>query len=256
MESDDDPLLVKFLISSLEFEKLKYFETKCSELSAELEKLKLHNSEQLGGGNYVVESNSTDSLKTATLKEVNDGQKPLINYSVPLSKNIDYDHYDESALLHLVPQKDQFSANFLLQKIDDRGSELTWNSSGTVFIDKVSIPNSNMFYIYPYLFKKSMPKLKIAGLKEVVKKLEIMGLSQFIALNNKEFHNTNSINIMEGSGAAGGAGVFQSSQGQMNEPAAILKSIEPAIETNDNGSKLMKENKEKDVTTAWWYINE
>jgi hypothetical protein len=61
MESDEDPLLVKFLISSLEFEKLKYYETKYHELTKEVENLKSQKT-QLGLGNFVVDQNSLDQI--------------------------------------------------------------------------------------------------------------------------------------------------------------------------------------------------
>lgn len=181
MESDEDPLLVKFLISSLEFEKLKYYESKCKELTAELDNLKTQKLEQIGGGNYVVQPSAFDSLQTPVLKEVIE-DKPLINYSVSITKNDDNDKFDDSALLHLVNENQQFNAKCLLNKIDDRGSELTWNSSGVVFIDKISIPNSNFFTIFPHLFLKTLPSKEITGMKEVIEKLKLMGLQHYICL--------------------------------------------------------------------------
>jgi hypothetical protein len=62
---------------------------------------------------------------------------------------------------------------------------LTWNSSGTIYIDKTSIPNSNIFTVYPYLFQNTWPKRDIPGLKEVVAKLEDIGLSSLITLKNQ-----------------------------------------------------------------------
>ena len=184
MESDEDPILVKFLISSLEFEKLKYYEAKYHEISKEVESLKSQKI-QLGQGNFVVDQNSLDQITTPALKEVESKDKPLINYSVPIKKNDDNDDFDESALLHLISKKQKFAAKVLLDKIDDRGSELTWNSSGTIYIDKTSIPNSNIFTVYPYLFQNTWPKRDIPGLKEVVAKLEDIGLSSLITLKNQ-----------------------------------------------------------------------
>jgi hypothetical protein len=182
MESDEDPLLTKFLISSLEFEKLKYYETKYPELTLLVEKLKLENSQiqQVGSGNFVILSNALDQLETPVLQEHPNSDKPLINYSVPIIKNDDNDNFDESALLHLIPEKDKFNAKCLLSKLETRGSELTWNSSGVVFIDNISIPNSNVFMIYPHLFQKCLPKREISGLKEVIQKLDDMGLKKLI----------------------------------------------------------------------------
>jgi hypothetical protein len=89
-------------------------------------------------------------------------------------------------LLHLISKKQKFAVKVLLDKIDDRGSELTWNSSGTIYIDKTSIPNSNVFTVYPYLFQKTWPKRDVPGLKEVVAKLEQIGLNNLIVLNQKQ----------------------------------------------------------------------
>jgi hypothetical protein len=85
MESDEDPLLVKFLITSLEFEKLKYYESKYHALTKEVENLKSQIT-HLGLGNFVVVQNNSDQIETRPLKEVESTAKPLINYSVPLKK--------------------------------------------------------------------------------------------------------------------------------------------------------------------------
>ncbi len=242
MESDEDPLLVKFLISSLEFEKLKYYESKCQQLSAELEKLKLDKSEQVGGGKFVVESNAIDSLETPALKEIKDSEDTLINYSVPIVKNQDYDDYDESALLHLIAPKDQFKAKFLLQQIKDRGSELTWNSSGVVFINKISIPNSNVFVLYPHLFQNTLPRLEIPGLKEVVKKLEIMGLAQYIGLHLP------STDLIQGSGLSIEKATLQSKD--ENTQQAIDNNI-----PNENEEKPIPEPAaELTENSSWWFL--
>jgi hypothetical protein len=63
---------------------------------------------------------------------------------------------------------------------------LTWNSSGTIYIDKTSIPKANVFTVYPYLFQKTWPKHDIPGLKEVVAKLKQIGLSNLIPLDVKQ----------------------------------------------------------------------
>ncbi len=60
---------------------------------------------------------------------------------------------------------------------------MTWNSSGTIYIDKTSIPNANVFTVYPYLFQKTWPKCDIPRLKEVVAKLKQIGLSNLITLD-------------------------------------------------------------------------
>ena len=63
MESEDDPLLTKFLISSLEFERLKYYDTKYRELTLLVEELQLKSTEQSGSGEFVIEPNSLNKLE-------------------------------------------------------------------------------------------------------------------------------------------------------------------------------------------------
>lgn len=181
MENGEDPLLVKYLISSFEFEKLKYFEAKCAELSKEIEKLKLEKL-QTGKGECVVIPPNHDSIETPVMKKLQTSE-PLINYSVPLQKSDENDEFDESALLHLVPFDHKASALALLKKLDDHVAELTWNSSGTVYLNQISIPNSNFFLIFPHLFQHSLPKKRICGLLEVRNKLISMGLSKYFLLN-------------------------------------------------------------------------
>ncbi len=247
MESEEDPLLTKFLISSLEYEKLKYFETKYRELTLLVEKLKLENSEQTGRGNYVVESNSLNKLETPTLEETDkDSSKPLINYSVPIVKNDDNDDFDENALLHLIPEKNKLNAKCLLQKIDTRGSEITWNSSGTVFIDNVSIPNSNVFLIYPHLFQKCLPKREIPGLKEFIKKLDDMGLKKFtcVSIHCKNSDAFNSLTETIATDMDQSVGLGQSTLQETSQSS-------PIIETNrldETNAKL-----QSDAENNHWY---
>ncbi len=235
MESDEDPLLVKFLISSLEFEKLKYYETKCHELTAEIEKLKQNQLDQIGGGRYIVESNANDSLQTTALKEASDTEKPLINYGAAITKSDGNDYFDENALVNLVPEKNKFKAKCLLQNINERGSELTWNSSGIVFIDKISIPNTNFFIIFPHLFQNVMPSKEIPGLQEVVKKLNIMGLGQYIGLNLCSNENAKSEDMIQGAG-------FQIS-------------TEAGNDLSDN-NEHQRANLETSTIASWWYIGD
>ncbi len=184
MESEEDPLIVKYLVSSLEYDKLKYFETKCAELTKEIEQLKLSMSEQIGSGECVVILDDNNEIAKPLLKTVDNTENKAINYSDIIKKNDDNDQFDESALLHLVPDDCKRNAKLLLTKLNDRGTELTWNSSGLVYIDQTSIPNSNFFLIFPHLFQKCFPNAKIDGLLEVKNKLIFMGLFDLVKLQD------------------------------------------------------------------------
>ena len=71
------------------------------------------------------------------------------------------------------------NAKKLLEEFDKRGNELTWNTQGTIFIDEVSIPGSNIFTVFPLLFKLRRSD-ELIGLNELIQKIDDMGLSTYI----------------------------------------------------------------------------
>ncbi len=189
--SNEDPSVIKYIITSDEYDRLKHFEVKCQELFEEIRKLKeLSSKSQTGKGDYFVVTESKDE-KTPVLNIVPNSDEQLINFSVPLIKNDDNDDFDEESLLYLVPQEHKNKAHMLLSELKSRGNELTWNSSGIVFINQIAIPNTNIFYLFPYLFQKHLPKKKIEGFTEVQGKLINMGLSNYLEKNE----NMNSLSI-------------------------------------------------------------
>lgn len=197
--SNNDPSVVKYIITSDEYDRLKHFEVKCQELFEELKTLKESKSlKQVGKGDYYVVDSGTED--TPVLKVVPNNDSPLINFSVPLIKNDENDDFDEQSLLHLVPADHKNSASLLLNELKRRGNELTWNSSGIIFIDQVSIPNSNIFFLFPYLFYRHFPTKKIEGLLELQSKLKEMGLGKYFLLNTEsdqknELHGRGEINL-------------------------------------------------------------
>ena len=99
---------------------------------------------------------------------------------------------DEKQLLLLVPKGLKKNAQHLLAEFDQRGNELTWNSSGTIFVDQVAVPGSNMFTLFPLLFKVRRSE-KLIGLNDLINKINDMGLSSYIvhehSLKRKTIHN-------------------------------------------------------------------
>ena len=188
--SNDDPSVVKYIITSDEYDRLKHFEVKCQELFEEIKSLKeLQSNAQTGKGDYIVIDNDVKDFNSVT-KIVPNNEKPLINFSVPLIKNDENDDFDEQSLIYLVPSEHKSNAKVLLEELKQRGNELTWNSSGIVFVNQVSIPNSNMFYLFPYLFFKNFPVKKVEGLFEVESKLREMGLTKYVLINNANQSST------------------------------------------------------------------
>ena len=73
-------------------------------------------------------------------------------------------------------------ATRLLEEIDLRPEDITFDSSGLIVIDGTAIPSSNIFLVFPLLFKKVHPSFP--GLQELKLKLSEMHLDSFFEENN------------------------------------------------------------------------
>lgn len=106
---------------------------------------------------------------------------PANSYDVALRKNDENDIFDEAALLEKVPKSQLKKAKSLLEVFDSHPEEVTWNSSGVIFIDDVSIPNSNINEIFPLLYERKIQSNdNVNGLDELILKIELMGKSDLI----------------------------------------------------------------------------
>ena len=86
-----------------------------------------------------------------------------------------------------MPQKYRKKASQLLKEFNVRGNELTYDSSGVIYIDGVSIPNSDIFVLFPYLFKAKRRK-NLVGFEDFYQKIVDMGLLDFIYRREVKFH--------------------------------------------------------------------
>jgi hypothetical protein len=71
------------------------------------------------------------------------------------------------------------------------------HKDGIIFINQISIPGSNIFEIFPFLFKSHKPR-SVPGLSDTVTKLIEMGLQDYFVLSaldlkRKEFPDTSKI---------------------------------------------------------------
>jgi len=90
------------------------------------------------------------------------------------------DDFDVKKLLDAVPAEHLEKAETLLKKLDDFPNELTWDSSGTIYIDQHSLPESNIYDLFPLLFKKVAYVHKVLNLREVASKISSLGLGYLI----------------------------------------------------------------------------
>lgn len=89
-------------------------------------------------------------------------------------KSLEHDQYAVEKLLKTVPDTFKSQAEELLQNIDSRPLELTFNQEGQIFIDSENLPGANIFLIFSQLFAKN--KKGAPGLSEFATKLATMGL--------------------------------------------------------------------------------
>jgi hypothetical protein len=111
-------------------------------------------------------------------------QLNLLPYDNIVSKNDESDDFDEKRLLGLISNNHKKKAKELLNKFNENGHLITFNSSGVLFVNGLSIPNSNIFEIFPMLFKVVKSK-NIPGLKEILNQIDEMKLSYLIAKKTK-----------------------------------------------------------------------
>ena len=106
---------------------------------------------------------------------VNANTSPPFNYGSQIRKTELNDKFDRKKLISKIPKHSRQQAIELLNKIDERSSELSFDSEGIIFIDGEAIPQSDIFYFFPLLYKKRIPK-GVHGFEEFVAKLQSMGL--------------------------------------------------------------------------------
>lgn len=228
MDHNAEASISKILLDYSEYERLKHIEA----LYIAQNKNKVN--QQIGGANenslneeFEYTSNQVGTgisvVPPTAEREVENFSKlqtpsnvPLL-YDIGVKKDDLNQTFDENQLLALIPKKFQKNAKILLKEFDERGQELTWNSSGTVFVNQVSLPGSNIFVLFPLLFKKNHYE-NYSGFKDFVQKIHDMGLSDLIVSKS------------------------------------LLQSFEPNQITG--GANSITSEREEPKNVPWWYIGD
>ena len=116
----------------------------------------------------------------APIVSANPDTKPEGSFEIKNTKNDLNSSFDEQELLKCIPPYSRRLAQVLLEQINLRANELTWMPDGTILIDEVSIPKSNIFILFPLLFKASKSSSKPPGYVELIEKINQMGLDHLI----------------------------------------------------------------------------
>jgi hypothetical protein len=121
-----------------------------------------------------------DLLLSEPIPILNDNPvfKPVNN--VEIHKSRLNDTFDVKKLLDTVPAESLEKAQILIKKLDDFPNEITWDSTGNIYIDQKSLPESNIFDLFPKLFRKTPNANKIINLKELASKISSLGLGYLL----------------------------------------------------------------------------
>lgn len=111
-------------------------------------------------------------------KQINLPDDAAISFGQNQEKSVFQDSSDDDKLISTVPEKYQEKASNLLKLLKKHSLTFNYNSKGEIFIDQVSLPNSNFFAIFPELFYKR--KKHVDGLAEVATKIASLGLGHLI----------------------------------------------------------------------------
>ena len=104
-------------------------------------------------------------------------------YDFTLTKSDLNDRADEKKVLHCVPKRHWPNAIRLIQAFEQNPTSLTYDCSGTIYVDQTAIPESNIYLFMPQLFKKKVSHLP--GFADFVAKISDMGLQHLIAYQPK-----------------------------------------------------------------------
>jgi len=94
-------------------------------------------------------------------------------------KSTQHDHFDDQKLLNLIPQQFKKRAEILLNNIKSDPLQIDFNTKGELFIDTQSVPDANIYCVFPELFVRKKKKLTL-GLSELATKIARLGWGHLI----------------------------------------------------------------------------
>lgn len=116
---------------------------------------------------------------TLVSNETSTNSTQPINFNVPLKQNDLNDDTDELRVINALPKQFRHRASQLLQILDARSNEITYDLQLCVYIDGISIPGSNIVKYLTRLFSPHKFRVPLEGFEDFVTKLNSMGLSHF-----------------------------------------------------------------------------
>jgi len=125
---------------------------------------------------------SFSDLAPGSPKEVENFDEQPPSATNILKKPNEHNQFDDNFLIQKVSPKNRPKALKVLEAINARGNNITWNSSGNVIIDNQGIPNSNISQLLNEVFKGN-PNKKMPGILEFVNELAALGEGHLLHKN-------------------------------------------------------------------------
>lgn len=116
----------------------------------------------------------------AEVSTANPDIRPQNSFAISHPKDDLNDKFDEINLLKTIQPKFRRLGQILLKEFDKRPQDITWTPDGTLILDQISIPNSNIYSIFPLLFKAFVRSNSPPGLRELSTKINEIGLAHLI----------------------------------------------------------------------------
>jgi hypothetical protein len=132
------------------------------------------------GADDLLESDPSDQaeiLRPEAEAQTFEHNKPVEN--VNIEKSFMSTGYDKD-LLKNIPESHLTRAEKLLSELKNHPSDLTWDNAGVVYVNQQSLPQSDIKYLFPRLFRKVAHPDKIIHLHEIANKIASLGLGSLI----------------------------------------------------------------------------
>lgn len=140
--------------------------------------LKSKNLSQIGSGANDLLSQLPDPIASVDEQQQIDQFRPVSSVTIDKSKL--NDDFDDQRLLSNIPSAFLPRATKLIHELNNRPSDISWDTSGVIFLDQKSLPDSDIYYLFPRLFRKIASPDKIIHLQEIATKIATMGLGYLI----------------------------------------------------------------------------
>lgn len=133
--------------------------------------------EQTGtGANDLISDNITNVQVQETRSDIN---KSLPGESISQKSKLNNEFSDED-LLKTVSVNIKPRAVKLLNALMNHADAITWTPEGTIFLNQQSLPNSNIYFLFPKLFQRVNHPEKVLHLLDLVTSIATLGFAHLI----------------------------------------------------------------------------